>query len=134
MKKITLVLLLLAASSFLFLLAGCSEDDSGMSIEDRIEAFVSDLSDSNRDGIFKEHFHPDSDSYSTGDEDAVNAVFPNATGYTVSSISGSGSSRTGYISGGNASATGTYTFNMKEEDDDDWLILNVYDGGTEVLP
>ena len=131
MKKITLILILLSAVSFLFLLTGC-EEDSGMSIEDRIKAFVSDLNDSSRNGIFKEHFHPDSTSYTNGSEATIEPVFPNDGGetYTQTSISGSGSSRTVYIDcTGDDGVDGNYTFTMKEDGEDDWYILSINPGG-----
>ena len=137
MKKITVILLLIAAVSFLFLVTGCTEEDSGMSIDDRIKAFVSDLNDLNRAGIFKENFHPDSTSYVTGDAGTIEGAFAaDGQDYFTTSISGSGSSRTVVIDGDQASHLdyGSYTFNMKEEDDDDWLILSISDSGGVVLP
>ncbi len=135
MKKITLVLILLSAVSLLFFLTGCTEEDSGMSIEDRIDAFVSDLngSSSTRAGIFKEHFHPDSYSY-TGSEGTIDSAFETAgQNYSITSISGSGSSRTVVIDGDSVSTDyGSYTFDMREEDDDDWLIFSVYDNDNTI--
>ena len=131
-KAIT-ILLILTAVSFIFLMTGCKEEDSGMSIEERIKAFVSDLNDSNRDGIFKEHFHPDSNSIG-GSESTVHASFPNGATYVQTSITGSGSSRAVYIDSSDNSVDASYTFNMKEDGEDDWYILSVYDGGTAVFP
>ena len=132
MKKIILIsaVILLVISSFS--LIGCKEE--GMSIDDRINAFVSDLNDSTRNGIFKEHFHSDSEVYSTGSEGTIEPVFPNdsSESYSQTSISGSGSSRSVYIDcAGDDSVDGTYTFSMKEEDEDDWYILSINPGALD---
>ena len=126
MKKISVFLILLAAVFLLLFITGCAED-SGMSIDDRIEAFVSDLNDSNRDGIFKEHFHSSSSSYSNGDEEAIVASFPNGTGYTVESNTGTGSTRTVTIK------SDPYTFTMEEDGDDDWYIKSITGSGANYL-
>ncbi len=132
MKKILVISGLVLMVALFITISGCKDDD-GMSKDSRIEAFVSDLNDSNRDGIFKKHFHSDSTSYSTGDESTVNAVFPNVSGgysYSADSISGSGSTKTVVIDGGgDGGADGTFTFAMDEEDSDDWYIKSINPGG-----
>ena len=109
MKKLSIISVLFTIAVLVFLFTGCTEEDSGLSIEERIKAFVSDLNDSNRDGIFKEHFHPDSNSYS-GDESDVHAAFPNGATYIQTSITGSGSSRSVYIDSSDNSVDASYTF------------------------
>ena len=126
MKKISIILILLTTFFLLLFMTGC-EDDSGMSIDDRIEAFVSDLNNSNRDGIFKEHFHSSSSSYSNGDEDAIAVSFPNGTGYTVESNTGTGSTRTVTIK------SDPYTFTMQEDGEDDWYIKSITGSGANYL-
>ena len=134
MKKILVISGLVLMVSLTLFISGC-KDDEGMSKDSRIEAFVSDLNDSSRNGIFKEHFHSDAASYS-GDEGTVAAVFPNVGdgySYSVTSISGSGDTKTVVIGGSGATSTpyGSYTFSMEEEDSDDWYIRSLTGpGGT----
>jgi hypothetical protein len=126
MKKtglfIVIISLVLLASFF----TGCKEE--GMSIDDRIKEFVGDLNDSNRNGIFKDHFHSDSTSYD-GDAALAEDNFPLLGGasYSLISITGSGSTRTVVINNGTSNAT--HTFTMQEEDEDDWYILSITGGG-----
>lgn len=127
MKKIILLLTVVFVIMMVFSLAGCKEDAT-MSKDDRIEEFVSDLNKSNRDGIFKDHFHSDSTSYANGDEDSVDPVFPNVSGgysYKVVSITGDNPKTVAITCSGDGVADGNYTFTMKEEDADDWYILKI---------
>ncbi|MDX9801869.1 MAG: hypothetical protein RBT69_11100 [Spirochaetia bacterium] len=125
MKKIILLLTVLAVILMIFFLAGCAQEDT-MSIKDRIGEFVSDLNSSNRDSIFKDNFHSDSDVHDTGGRDTINAAFPPEEKPYSSSISGSGLTRTVSITAsGDGTTTGDYTFTMREEDSDDWYILRI---------
>ncbi len=128
MKKIILLLAVLAVILMVISLSGCAQEDT-MSIDDRIKEFVKDLNDSNRDGIFKDHFHPDSAAYD-GNEDTVDISFPNGELYiTVSITKVSSSTRTVIIGGDD---TRTCLFTMKEDGTDDWYIWSITGTGVSL--
>ncbi len=114
------ILLLLAVFILIFsIFTGC-KDNSGLSIEDRIKQFVSDLNKSDRSSIYKDNFSSSSPFYN-GSESTLSQAFPKGPSYSVSSISGSGSTRTVKING---ASPDTWTFSMKDEGEDDWYIYS----------
>ncbi len=126
MKKTLLILVIISLAAFFSMLTGCAEEEDTMEIDERIEKFVSDLNDSNRDGIFKEHFHPDASSYD-GNEGTIVSPFPNVGdgihSYSLTSLSGSGTTRSVVINNGVTSDNCTFT--MKEDGEDYWCILSI---------
>ncbi|MCL2294044.1 MAG: hypothetical protein FWC36_04175 [Spirochaetes bacterium] len=116
---ILLVIFALIASSILF--TGCQED-KGLSIDDRIRAFVQDLN-SDSDNI-RNNFHPSSAfRNSTRATFAGTWPFPGPGGpYSVGSISGSGSSRSVNIIG---CIAGQWPFNMREDGRNNWYIDSI---------
>ena len=124
MKKtglfIVIILLVLLSSIF----TGCAV--GGMGINDRIREFVSDLNKTNRDSI-KEHLHSDCSVSNSANEEYWDEKFDNdgVQNYSVGSITETGSkTRAVKILGGMYDAD-TFTFTMKEEDEDDWYILSI---------
>jgi len=122
MKKIILLLTVLAVILTVFFLAGCKEDAT-MSIDDRIKEFVKDLNGSSRDGIFKDHFHPDSDSYDGSDALVLEPQLPKGDIYITASITKLSSTTRTVLIGG--SDTYTCLFTMKEDGADDWYIWSI---------
>ena len=126
MNKFTTVFIILTIFSLVFIITGCKEE-TGMSIDERIKAFVSELNDSNRDGL-KEHLHNDCPIVNTANEGHWNSFFDTSSGsFSLGSISDAGSSkRNVIINSTDGSTTGdNYQFTMKEEDEDDWYILSI---------
>lgn len=120
-KRILLLCAIIGTIILASMFTGCDEN-KGMSIDDRINSFVSDLNGDNWNQAVKDHFHPDS-SQANSDKDTLEQYF-NGNSFSIDgSISGSGSTKTVKIKrdGGNP----TYTFTMKEDEPDDWYIWTV---------
>ena len=135
MKKITVIFMLLTGVYLLVFLTGCAEEDSGMSIDERIEEFVSELNDTTRNSL-KDHFHSDC-AASSSSEAYWETKFANDSGQTYSqgAITSTGSTtRDVKIIGGLYDATDTFSFTMKEEDEDDWYILDIDLNSSDFVP
>ncbi len=129
LKKAAVILIILG---FACLVLNSCKEDTSMTIDERIKAFASGLNDSVRNDL-KEHFHSDSNP-STFNEAYWETKFPNDGGqvYSRGTITNTGSNtRDVKITGGTYDSGDTFSFTMKEEDEDDWYILRIdLNGGT----
>ena len=118
MKKTILGLLVLFILIFVF--TGCQE--KGLSIEERIEAFIKDLNGTRLN--LKEHFSS-SGAFAAANGTVLNSLLPSGHSYGKDSISGSGSTRSVVIKK-DGSNLAPFNFKMKEDKKDDWYIESIY--------
>jgi hypothetical protein len=121
MNKKILILLAIFALIVSMLFTGCQEE-SGLTIEERIREFVSDLNGPVPRNSIREHFHPSS-AHRNISEQTLAIAFPSNRNYFVISILGSGSSRTVRI--GSATPE-SWTFAMREDGKNGWYISSFY--------
>ena len=129
MKKNILALLIIFVL-IIPVFTGCQEE-TGLTKEERIEAFVKDLNNPLRSGIYKKHFNTTSTLHNLPDLTSI-TLFPVAVQpqlYSVESIKSTllSSILTVIIKGPFDSSTKeTFTFTMKNEGNtgkDDWYIF-----------
>ena len=121
MKKSILALLII----FVFIIpvfTGC-QDETGLTKEERVKAFVKDLNNPLRSDIYKKHFAHSSPSYGWGLAESI-LSFPPSLNYSVASISSIGPILTVTITGASpAKWTFTMVNESKDKKGDDWYIF-----------
>ena len=109
---------------FSILLAGCKLNKT--SIEDRVDGFIADLNNGDYASLYK-NFHENSKTNSVARSPSFwdGTAFASGNGpFTWSSIAYGDPTSALFTSGGGASNEAA-SFDMKEEDKDDWYILSL---------
>ncbi|MCL2480752.1 MAG: hypothetical protein FWF38_03465 [Spirochaetaceae bacterium] len=127
MKKNILVLLVICFLIFSFF-TGCKEENTGLSIDDRIRAFLRDTSGQNRDSVCKDHFHSSS-NWRGGNSGTLNTLgftqlSPGAF-YTAGLIENTGSNSRKVRVDETGAAPFSKNFIMREEKKNDWYIDDI---------
>ena len=126
MKRTGRMVLATAVVALALVMSGCNLNKT--SIEDRIDMFISDVQAGSYGSMY-EHFHEDSTTYTVARTDGVTfwdtTSFSAADGTkTFSGLSYGDPTIGTYLASGIGTDTGI-TFDMREEDKDDWFIRSI---------
>lgn len=126
-----MVIAVITLALLISMLTGCMQEE-GMSIDERISAFVSDLNKSDRNDL-KDHFHYTQVLKNGFDNTYWDLKFSQELGsYSLVSITEVSSNVSSAVIKGGVALTGsTYVFNMKK-DGEDWMIYSI--SGTPNVP